>query len=96
MAFASILKGPVHIVQYIDGVLPVLLAHMKDPHSLVRDSAAWAIGRVALFHHKYIGKYLPQVLLVLTESLELNSGTIKVATKICWTIHCIAEVCFIE
>lgn len=94
MAFGSVLEGPVQVTQYIEGALPILLSHMKDPHNLVRDTTAWAIGRIALLHHRSIGNALQQVLVTLSQSLEENASSPKVAANICWSIHNIAEVLF--
>ncbi|ORZ39004.1 armadillo-type protein [Catenaria anguillulae PL171] len=51
MTFGSILEGPdpAHLVNLVNQALPYLLAVTTDEHPLVRDSAAWTLGRVCEF-----------------------------------------------
>ena len=49
MAFGSILDGPnpISLIPVIQGALPVLVGHMKDPSPHVKDSTAWTLGRIS-------------------------------------------------
>ncbi|PNH00526.1 Importin subunit beta-1 [Tetrabaena socialis] len=97
-AFGSIMEGP--SVQALDQIvrqgLPFLLTALKDPHRVVRETTAWALGQV--FEHVHgmepdggapiIGKdMLPGLLTVLVESLKDEP---RVAYYVCDAVRLLA------
>eukprot|EP01027_Heterolobosea_sp_BB2_P009847 GEZU01014486.1.p1 GENE.GEZU01014486.1~~GEZU01014486.1.p1 ORF type:complete len:462 (-),score=177.24 GEZU01014486.1:84-1469(-) len=73
----------------IDQAVPIMLTHMKDPITLVKDTTAWTLGRIAELHSEpIIDKYLQPVLQAMLEAL---SDQARVASKACWTIHNVAS-----
>lgn len=88
LAFGAILEGPKqYLPQLITQAIPLLLAHMKDSNTYVKDTTAWTLGRVCQLHPQAIGGGLPTVIAVLAESL---SETPRVASNVCWAIHNLA------
>ena len=56
MAFSSILDGPSSEVigPFVNQSIPILLTSLSDPHVMVKDTAAWTIGRICELHVRSI------------------------------------------
>lgn len=90
LAFGAILEGPkTHIPQLTIAALPVFLSHLKDPVEIVRDSTAWAIGRIIMLHPSVIGSGAGTLMQAFLESLK---DTPRVTALVCWCIHNLALV----
>uniref|UniRef100_A0A7S1UHI3 Importin N-terminal domain-containing protein n=2 Tax=Phaeomonas parva TaxID=124430 RepID=A0A7S1UHI3_9STRA len=76
MAFGSIMDGvsPEGLGTYIQGATPVLITLLQNPneHPLVKDSTAWTIGRMCMYHPFAIQ---PEALPQLVESLKQLLGS---------------------
>lgn len=92
MAFGSILEGPDtdKLKPLVEQVLPVLMELTEDPNVVVKDTAAWTLGRVcdtvpaaALSEHQ-----LPCLLRCLVTALNAEP---RVAANICWAISSLSE-----
>ena len=94
MAFGSIMNGPsqAKMVPIVKAALPVLVDCLRDHHPMVRDTAAWTIGRICEFQAAAIA---PEVLhaLVAGLSLSLQDPSSKVAAQACFAIHNVAMAC---
>eukprot|EP00026_Physarum_polycephalum_P002372 Phypoly_transcript_02378.p1 GENE.Phypoly_transcript_02378~~Phypoly_transcript_02378.p1 ORF type:complete len:872 (+),score=134.15 Phypoly_transcript_02378:215-2617(+) len=89
MAFGSILEGITDITQIIQGV-PIVVQHMQsDTSPLVKDTSAWAIGRVCQLHPKAIQG--DGVNFIMSPLLAALRDVPKVAANACWALHNIAE-----
>jgi importin subunit beta-1 len=89
MAFGSILEGITDVSQIIQGV-PVVVQHMQsDSSALVKDTSAWAIGRVCQLHPKAIQG--DGVNFIMSPLLAALRDAPKVAANACWALHNIAE-----
>lgn len=89
LAFGAILEGPKQFIpQLIGQAMPLFLAHMKDPVPYVKDTTAWTLGRICNFHPEAVEQFIPQLVLVLLDSLN---DVPRVAANVCWTIHNLAE-----
>lgn len=95
MAFGSILEGPDPntLKQLVDQAFPMLIESLKDPSVIVRDTAAWTIGRVCeILPDAVINeRYLNPLLMALVEGLE---GEPRVASNVCWAFSSLAEAAF--
>jgi len=90
LAFGAILEGPTkEIPTLITQALPLLLAHMKDPNTLVKDTTAWTLGRIVSLHPQTVTGTVPQLFSVLVESL---GDTPRVASNVCWSLHNLADM----
>lgn len=91
-AFGAILEGPQDKV--LDGVvkqgLPVLIGMMNDPNDLVKDSTAFALGRVSECCSSAISpqEHLPTLVTSLFRGLQSNP---KMAASCCWALMNLAE-----
>lgn len=92
MAFGSILEGPApHSLEgLVTQAMPVITELLADPVSVVRDTAAWTVGRVC--------EVLPEVPLgdaclpaLLHAMVTALSSEAKVATNVCWAFSSLAE-----
>eukprot|EP01120_Amphizonella_sp_Union-15-10_P015920 TRINITY_DN8277_c0_g1_i1.p1 TRINITY_DN8277_c0_g1~~TRINITY_DN8277_c0_g1_i1.p1 ORF type:complete len:613 (-),score=123.77 TRINITY_DN8277_c0_g1_i1:802-2640(-) len=85
LAFGSILEGPqVVIKNLIVQILPILLhKHLKDEKIAVRDTAAWTLARIALYHTDAI----PNVQEYLTGVMQGLKDEARVASNCCFAIH---------
>ncbi|GAB6028323.1 Importin subunit beta-1 [Chamberlinius hualienensis] len=95
MAFGSILEGPdpESLRPLVIQAMPKFFELMKDPSVVVKDTAAWTIGRVAeLIPDAAINDvYLKPLLEVLVEGL---SSEPRVASNICWAFTSLAEAAY--
>lgn len=92
MAFGSILEGPSppSLEGLVTQAMPVITELLADPVSIVRDTAAWTVGRVC--------EVLPEVPLgdaclpaLLHAMVAALSSEAKVATNVCWAFSSLAE-----
>eukprot|EP00996_Jenningsia_fusiforme_P001236 NODE_212_length_2726_cov_70.298468_g194_i0.p1 GENE.NODE_212_length_2726_cov_70.298468_g194_i0~~NODE_212_length_2726_cov_70.298468_g194_i0.p1 ORF type:complete len:845 (+),score=176.99 NODE_212_length_2726_cov_70.298468_g194_i0:58-2592(+) len=91
LAFGSILDGPSSAVlgTLVDQAVPMMLQHMTDDLTIVKDTTAWTIGRIADLHPEpIIHKYLQPVLETMMKALGDEPS---VASKACWCIQNVAN-----
>lgn len=92
MAFGGILEGPDPnaLRPYVDEVLPTLISFMADKSTAVRDTTAWAIGKVCevLPESVLTQDFLQPLLQVLVQGLSAEP---RVASNVCWAFNSIAE-----
>eukprot|EP00127_Corallochytrium_limacisporum_P006618 Clim_evm47s231 gene=Clim_evmTU47s231 len=95
MAFASILEGPSMKVldQQVRGALPVIAQLLGDENVQVRDSAAWAVGKIC---EQYPDVCLPdEVFPHLIQALAPNlESAPRVAVNVCWAISTLSEAAY--
>lgn len=95
MAFGSILEGPdpEALAPIVLEGMPFLLALMKDPSMLVRDSVAWALSRICdQTPDAALNKAnLENLLKALIENLDSEP---RVATNVCWAFSSLADAAF--
>ena len=91
MAFSSILKGPSDdaIGPYLNQSIPFLLTALSDPNDLVKDTAAWAIGRICDLQARLIPE---DIFPTLVNGLagKLLTETPRVSSKVCSGIYYLA------
>jgi len=91
MAFSSILEGPSteKIGPYVNQSIPVLIGALTDPHSLVKDTSAWTLGRICDLHVRCIpDEALPRLVEGLAAVLMTESP--NVSSKACFALHNLA------
>jgi len=90
MAFGSILEGASNIDPLIVQATPILVKHMQsDSQPLVKDTAAWTIGRICQLHPSALrGDILNFIMNPLLAALN---DTPRVASNVCWALNNIAE-----
>ncbi|KAK6961585.1 importin subunit beta-1 [Biomphalaria glabrata] len=95
MAFGSILEGPdpEKMKPIVEQAMPMLIELLKDPSVVVRDTAAWTLGRVC--------EILPESVLhetcltpLLTALVEGLVAEPRVASNVCWAFSSLAEAAF--
>ncbi|XP_067687628.1 importin subunit beta-1-like isoform X1 [Haliotis asinina] len=94
MAFGSILEGPdpAKLKQIVEHAMPKLISLLKDPSVVVRDTAAWTVGRVCeILPDAVINEHLPTLLQALVEGLSAEP---RVASNVCWAFSSLAEAAF--
>ncbi|KAL3854848.1 hypothetical protein ACJMK2_014087 [Sinanodonta woodiana] len=95
MAFGSILEGPdpAKLKPIVEQAMPMLIELLKDPSVIVRDTAAWTVGRVCeILPDAVINEqYLNLLLLALVEGLNSEP---RVASNICWAFSSLAEAAY--
>ncbi|XP_046331579.1 importin subunit beta-1-like isoform X3 [Haliotis rufescens] len=94
MAFGSILEGPdpAKLKQIVEHAMPKLISLLKDPSVVVRDTAAWTVGRVCeILPDAVINDHLPTLLQALVEGLSAEP---RVASNVCWAFSSLAEAAF--
>ncbi|KAH3762803.1 importin beta subunit [Pelomyxa schiedti] len=91
LAFGSVLEGPARasLHTFIVAALPILMKHMADPNDMVKDTTAWALGRIFQHHKEEVGENLHNVIATLFTALDTSSSL--VSANICWAVHIIAE-----
>jgi len=90
-AFSMILEGPSQecIGPYVNQSIPVLLNALKDQHTMVKDSTAWAIGKICELHVRAIpNETFPSLVTGLT-SVLLNDSP-RVSNRACFAIRNLA------
>ena len=87
MVIGSILEGPSSIkIAPIAKIVPTVLELLlQDNNQLVKQSAAWALSKIAQHQYKIIAQpiYFNQILPALLSSLDLSP---KIACHSCWTL----------
>ncbi len=104
-AFGSILEGPSEATlgRFMPQAIDLMIGHMRDPVVHVKDTAAWAIGRICELHIRAISQ--PQWVamtkpLAPGESAEAEGVLLaglkdapRVANNVCVALHNLAEHC---
>jgi importin subunit beta-1 len=91
MAFGSILEGPSSeiIGPFVNQSIPILLGALSDSHAMVKDTAAWTIGRICELHVRAIPTdTFPTLLTSLMEKLQQESP--QVAGQAAYALHNLA------
>merc|ERR1719348_1765264 len=95
MSFGSILEGPdpSQIKPMVEQAMPMLIELMKDNSVVVKDTAAWTIGRVCeLIPEAAINpNYLQPLLEALVSGLASEP---RVASNVCWAFTSLAEAAY--
>lgn len=95
MAFGSILEGPdpQKLKPIVEHAMPMLIELLKDSSVVVRDTAAWTVGRVCeLLPDSVIDeKTLNSLLHALVEGLTAEP---RVASNVCWAFSSLAEAAY--
>jgi len=95
MSFGAILEGPdpVNLKPLVEQAMPMLIELMKDSSVVVKDTAAWTIGRVCeLIPEAAINPATLQPLLAaLVEGLAAEP---RVASNVCWGFTSLAEAAY--
>ncbi|KYR02635.1 hypothetical protein DLAC_00084 [Tieghemostelium lacteum] len=89
IAIGSIVDGPTNFNDKNHAILTQLLALLKDTNSSVKDTAAWAIGRICSHQIRSVAPILDQLLgPIMTATTD---PSYKVSAYACWTIHNICQ-----
>lgn len=94
MAFGQILDGPQNeaaMAQVVQQALELLVNSLVDAQDVVKDTAAWTLGRIAQFHPGALADLNTQIVPVLQNIMVAMDGCPKVASSCCAVIHHIAE-----
>ncbi|OXB63630.1 hypothetical protein ASZ78_008945, partial [Callipepla squamata] len=95
MAFGCILEGPEpnQLKPLVIQAMPTLIELMKDPSVVVRDTAAWTVGRICeMLPEAAINDiYLAPLLQCLIEGLSAEP---RVASNVCWAFTSLAEAAY--
>jgi importin subunit beta-1 len=91
-AFGAIIEGPdpKMLTPLIKQALPVLIGMMEDPVVQVKDSAAYALGRICAYNHAAVdpSEHLPPLIASLFTGLAAHP---KIASSCCWALMNLAE-----
>lgn len=95
MAFGSVLEGPNPDIlkPIVEQAMPMLIELLKDPSVVVRDTAAWTVGRMceilpdAVINEQYLNPLLHS----LVEGLSAEP---RVAANVCWAFSSLAEAAY--
>src|SRR5690349_19046790 len=70
-----------------------ILNSLQHPHSLVKDTASWTIGRICDLHANIIQENPERYLDVLIPALlaPLAKDSAHICANICWAIHNLAQ-----
>jgi len=95
MAFGSILEGPdpTKLKPLVEQAMPMLIETMKDSSVVVKDTAAWTIGRVCeIIPEAAINTNALQPLLeALVNGLSAEP---RVASNVCWAFTSLTEAAY--
>lgn len=94
MAFGSILEGPDpnSLQPIVEQALPMLLKLMEDKSVVVRDTVAWALGRICeTIPNAVFNSNLEPLLQTLVAGLASEP---RVAVNICWAFNSLAEAAY--
>jgi importin subunit beta-1 len=94
MAFGSILEGPDpnSLQPIVEQALPMLLKLMEDKSVVVRDTVAWALGRICeTIPNSVLSSNLEPLLHTLVAGLASEP---RVAVNICWAFNSLAEAAY--
>jgi hypothetical protein len=98
LAFGCILDGPnrERMQPLVHEALPKLMTLMTEPyqkyanygeqHALVKDTAAWTIGRICHLMPEYVADRLEELMQTLAQGLQ---DVPKVACNVCWVRRCL-------
>ena len=95
MAFGAILEGPEpnQLKGLVEQAMPMLIELMKDPSVVVKDTAAWTIGRVCELTPEAAIK--EECLQALLEALVAGlSAEPRVAANVCWAFTSLSEASY--
>ena len=95
MAFGSILEGPdpEKLQLLVTQALPRLIEAIRDPHTVVRDTAAWCLSKVCETCKGVVVR--PETLTPLLPALSAGvSQEPRVAANACWAVASLAEAAF--
>jgi importin subunit beta-1 len=73
----------------VKDALSTILGHVKDAEAIVRDTAAWTIGRICQHVPEAVGEQLPA--LITAFGVALHDRSPKIAAHACWAIHNLAD-----
>lgn len=94
LAFGMILDGPsdAKILPLIHQALPVFIGSLRDPKALIRDSAAWTLGKICEIHRSALR---PDMLQAMVEALSvaLGDSAANVVSQVCFAFFSLAESC---
>jgi importin subunit beta-1 len=96
LAFGYILDGPARekLEPLVGQAFLLILHHLKDPSALVKDTAAWTIGRICSLVPGCINA---DTLDPLLQSLHGSLKDVpKVSANVCWAIHNLASALDLE
>lgn len=87
MAFGSIMEGPSkeNLMRLVEQAISSLILTLSDNHLAVKDTAAWAIGRVCDSCEGLVTKQEILALLLPALSAALQDQP-RVAANVCWVI----------
>ena len=90
ISFGCILDGPQApmIAELVKQAFPVLLSNMRDSHDLVKDTAAWTVGRICSLHPETTQPFLEHLMTAFFHGLD---DVPSVASNVCWAIHNLAN-----
>ena len=90
ISFGCILDGPQApmIAELVKSAFPVLLDNMRDGHDLVKDTAAWTVGRICSLHPETTQPFLNHLVAAFFHGLDDKPS---VASNVCWAIHNLAN-----
>jgi importin subunit beta-1 len=95
MAFGCIMEGPEPktMKPLAEDALPTLVSLMADENVVVRDTTAWALGRICevVSEAPLNPLYLPSLLNALVAALQAEP---RVASNACWALSSLAEAAF--
>jgi importin subunit beta-1 len=91
LSFGAILDGPdpEQLVPQVEKAFPILLTYIRDSNALVKDTAAWTVGRVCELLPDCTTPILKDLMIALVNALKDSSP--KVASNACWAIHNLAN-----
>jgi len=91
MAFGQIMDGPSaeQIAPFATQAMQLLVGGLVDVHSLVKDTTAWSLGRVAEFAPTAITEQA--VMPLLTNLMAALDDSPRVAARACFVVHNMAE-----
>lgn len=97
MSFGCILEGPESnfLTPIVSQAMDVLIQRLADPSVVVRDTTAWALGRICEFHpDAVLGQpCLLNLLQGLTTGLEAEP---RVAANCAWAFTSLAEAAYLK
>lgn len=91
LAFGYILNGPSKekMRPLVEQALPRILSFVRDKNDEVKDTAAWTVGRICDLVPQAVGKEsLKGLMQTAAEALKAEP---RVAAKMCWAIHNLAD-----
>lgn len=89
LAFSAILEieGD-SMKKLVEEALPIILGHVKNETTLVKDTTVFTIGRIAQFHPDVLTKFIDPVFQCLSIAIQDES---RIASKACWSLFHIAS-----